>query len=330
MSNQSIKAVLAIHGGAGTVLRSQITPEKEKAYQEALRNVLEQGQIALAQGASSLDVVAEAVRMLEDCPLFNAGKGAVFNSEEEHELDASIMEGSTLQAGAVALVRHVKNPILAARAVLDTKQYVCFSGPAADAFAREHGLEMVEQSYYSTSERREQLHQVQKQGGMRLVLDHDAANILSSGAPLDERTKMGTVGAVACDIHGNVAAANSTGGMTNKMPGRVGDSAVIGAGCYADNRTAAVATTGTGETFIRGVVAYDICALMHYQGLSVSEAAEMVIMNKQPLLNGQGGLVAVDRYGNVSLPFNTDGMYRGYAYVDQPVVTAIYREGDLI
>lgn len=324
----SVTPVLAIHGGAGAVHRSHITPEKEREYEAALQGVLQAGQKDLADGASALDVVERAVKRLEDCPLFNAGKGAVYTSDESHELDASIMDGANLMAGAVAQLRHVRNPIEAARAIMESGQYVFLSGSNADDFARASGLAMVTQDYYGTEERLAQLRVIQKVGGMRLVLDHDAADI-AGGDPIQASSKFGTVGAVACDAHGNLAAANSTGGMTNKKPGRVGDSAVIGAGCYAENGSAAVATTGTGETFIRAAVAHDLCALMRYRGLSLEEAAHHVIMEKQTALGGQGGLVAVDSQGNVTMPFNTAGMYRGYVRAHGPLHVAIYREKEM-
>jgi len=319
----NVKPILAIHGGAGTVNRNRVTPEKIREYEQALQDILLAGQKELAAGASALDVVENAVHRLEDCPLFNAGKGAVYTSEGTHELDATIMDGATLKAGAVAQLHHVRNPIRAARAVLKSGQYVFLAGHSADEFAREAGLEMVEQDYYSTPERLEQLKEVQRAGGMRLVLDHDAQSMVED-APISNKNKFGTVGAVACDLQGNLAAATSTGGMTNKRPGRVGDSAIIGAGCYADNDTAAISTTGTGETFIRAVVAYDICALMKYRGMSLEEATNFVI-EKQTSLGGQGGLVAVDRHGNVCMPFNTAGMYRGSVCLDGQPCVAIYK-----
>lgn len=326
------KFALAIHGGAGTISRAVVTPEKERAYTEALRKILEEGQKALESGKSALDVVTTAVTRLEDCPLFNAGHGAVFNANKQHELDASIMEGATQKAGAVGLLKHVRNPILAARAVMESGQCVFLAADAADEFARSKNLEMVEQSYYYTEERFEQLQKVKAVGGMHLVLDHDAqtlagqeeAKASACGEPIESLTKFGTVGAVACDLNGNVAAANSTGGLTNKIPGRIGDSSIIGAGCYADNASAAVATTGTGETFIRGVVAYDICALIKYAGLSLEEAAQKVL-EKQPNFGGNGGLVAVNSKAELTLPFITEGMYRGYVTDSEPIFTAIYR-----
>lgn len=319
----SVIPVLAIHGGAGAVSRDRTTPEKEREYEQALREVLLAGQKELAEGASALDVVERAVQRLEDCPLFNAGKGSVYTSAGTHELDASIMDGRTRMAGAVAQLRHVRNPIRAARALMQAGQYVLLAGPSADEFARDAGLEMVDQAYYGTPERLTQLQEVQRVGGMRLVLDHDGADMVAED-PIPPGTKFGTVGAVACDARGDLAAANSTGGMTNKRPGRVGDSAVIGAGCYADNETAAVATTGTGETFIRAAVAYDVCALMRYRGMSLEEATHHAIMEKQPMFGGQGGLVAVDAQGRVSMPFNTAGMYRGSVRADGQLHVAIY------
>lgn len=329
------KYALAIHGGAGTISRAAVTPEKERAYLVALESILEEGQRMLSAGASALDAVTRAVVRLENCHLFNAGHGSVYNADEEHELDASIMDGRGLTAGAVALLRHVKNPIRAARAVMEDGACVLLGGAAGDEFARRKGLEMVEQSYYSTPERLEQLHKVKSVGGMRLVLDHDAQALAAQapgnsaaqgnfGDPIDNDSKMGTVGAVACDLNGNLAAANSTGGLTNKTPGRIGDSAVIGAGCYADNATAAVATTGTGETFIRGVVAYDICALIRYSGMPLAEAAQRVI-EKQKDLGGNGGLVAVNAKGEIAMPFITEGMYRGSVGTDSPLFASIYR-----
>lgn len=326
---------LAIHGGAGTISRAVVTPEKERAYLDALQGILEEGQKLLAQGGSALDAVTQAVVRLENCPLFNAGHGAVYNANEEHELDASIMDGRDSSAGAVALAQHIKNPILAARAVMESGQCVLIGAGSADEFARAHGLEMVEQSYYSTAERLEQLKKVKSVGGMRLVLDHDAQTLAAQVStqpnfgdpqkndPIDNDSKMGTVGAVACDMNGNIAAANSTGGLTNKIPGRIGDSSVIGSGCYADNASAAVATTGTGETFIRGVVAYDICALVKYSSLPLAEAAQRVL-EKQKDFGGNGGLVAVNAKGELALPFITEGMYRGSVSTGSPVFTAIY------
>ncbi|MGL4723700.1 MAG: beta-aspartyl-peptidase [Scandinavium sp.] len=309
-------AVIAIHGGAGAISRANLSPEREHEYVQALSSIVEVGQKMLEAGASALDTVTEAVRLLEECPLFNAGKGAVFTANETHELDACVMDGCSLQAGAVAGIKHLRNPILAARLVLEQSPHVMLIGEGAENFAGEHGMDKVSNDYFSTPERLYQLRQAQEAG--ETVLDH-------SGAPLDERSKMGTVGAVALDSAGNLAAATSTGGMTNKLPGRVGDSPILGAGCYANNASVAVSCTGTGEVFMRTLAAYDIFALMEYGGLSLNEACERVVLEKLPALGGSGGLIAIDREGNVVLPFNSEGMYRAYAYAGDTPSVGIYR-----
>lgn len=311
-----VKAVIAIHGGAGAITRAQLTSEQEKRYIDALYAIVETGQKMLEAGESALDVVTEAVRLLEECPLFNAGIGSVFTRDETHELDACVMDGITLKAGAVAGVSHLRNPVLAARLVMEESPHVLLTGAGAERFAFEHGMEPVSPDLFSMEARYQQLLDARSAGMTQL--DHTA--------PLDERSKMGTVGAVALDKAGNLAAATSTGGMTNKLPGRVGDSPLPGAGCYANNATAAVSCTGTGEVFIRALAAYDITALMDYGGLSLSEACERVVMEKLPALGGIGGLIAVDREGNVALPFNSEGMYRAWGYAGDEPSTGIYRE----
>ena len=311
------KAVIAIHGGAGAITRAQLSVEQERRYVEALSAIVETGQHMLEAGESALDVVTEAVRLLEECPLFNAGIGSVFTRDETHELDACVMDGNTLQAGAVAGVSHLRNPVLAARLVMEQSPHVLLVGKGAEDFAFAHGMEPVSPALFSTPARFEQLLAARAAGEARL--DHDVA-------PLDESTKMGTVGAVALDKAGNLAAATSTGGMTNKLPGRVGDSPLPGAGCYANNASVAVSCTGTGEVFIRTLAAYDIAALMDYGGLSLAEACERVVMEKLPALEGSGGLIAVDREGNVALPFNSEGMYRAWGYAGDAPNTGIYRE----
>ncbi len=311
------KAVIAIHGGAGAITRSALTPERERQYVAALSAIVDSGQKMLAAGASALDTVMEAVRLLEECPLFNAGIGSVFTRDATHELDACVMDGNRLQAGAVAGVKHVRNPVLAARLVLEQSPHVLLIGEGAEAFAVSHGMERVENHLFSTTERLLQLQQAQADN--EIVLDHRAA-------PLDERHKMGTVGAVALDLAGNLAAATSTGGMTNKLPGRVGDSPLPGAGCYANNASVAVSCTGTGEVFMRTLAAYDIAALMEYGNLSLYEACERVVMEKLPALGGSGGLIAIDREGNVVLPFNSEGMYRAWCYAGDTPTIGIYRE----
>jgi beta-aspartyl-peptidase (threonine type) len=323
-----IQPVVAIHGGAGTMSRASITPEQEREYLDALNEILAAAQGVLAQGGSALDAVTEAVRRLEDCPLFNAGHGAVYTSAGTHELDASIMDGATLRSGAVANVSCVRNPVLAARRVMENSKHVFFVGKGAEDFARDEGLEIVEPSYFATAARYEQLLRVQREQPGAAVLDHDGqamvAGVQPAAAPIDPDRKFGTVGAVAVDAQGNLAAATSTGGVTNKQVGRVGDAPLIGAG-YAANGTCAVSTTGTGEMFIRMVASYDVAAQMEYRGVSLEEAAHSVMHEKLPRIGGKGGLIAVDGKGNVSLSFNTEGMYRGYARVGEAPVAAIYR-----
>lgn len=311
------KAVIAIHGGAGAITRAELSQEQELRYIQALSDIVETGQRMLEAGCSALDVVTEAVRLLEECPLFNAGIGAVYTRDETHELDACVMDGNTLQAGAVAGVSHLRNPILAARLVMERSPHVMMIGEGAENFAIAQGMERVSADVFSTPERYAQLLVARAEG--KTVLDH-------SGTPLDENNKMGTVGAVALDVFGNLAAATSTGGMTNKLPGRVGDSPLVGAGCYANNANVAVSCTGTGEVFIRALAAYDIAALMDYGGLSLSEACERVVMEKLPALGGSGGLIAIDHEGNVALPFNSEGMYRAWGYAGDTPTTGIYRE----
>ena len=316
------KAVIAIHGGAGAITRAQLSQEQELRYIQALSDIVETGQRMLEEGRSALDVVTEAVRLLEECPLFNAGIGAVYTRDETHELDACVMDGNTLKAGAVAGVSHLRNPVLAARLVMEHSPHVMMIGEGAENFAIAQGMERVSADIFSTPERYAQLLAARTAGEM--VLDHNAT-------PLDENNKMGTVGAVALDMSGNLAAATSTGGMTNKLPGRVGDSPLVGAGCYANNANVAVSCTGTGEVFIRALAAYDIAALMDYGGLSLSEACERVVMEKLPALGGSGGLIAIDHEGNVALPFNSEGMYRAWGYAGDTPTTGIYREkGDTV
>jgi len=315
--------VIAIHGGAGTILRSAMNTETEARYHAALAEILKAGQRVLADGGSALDAVTEAVRLLENCPFFNAGHGAVFTAAGTHELDASIMDGATLEAGAISCVTRVKNPVLAARRVLDASEHVMFTAAGAEAFAQAQGLEFVDPSYFHTDARYQQW--LRARGTSGTLLDHDATTQAAEDDPIDPAKKFGTVGAVALDANGHLAAATSTGGVTNKQPGRVGDAPLIGAGCYANDATCAVSTTGTGEMFMRMLAAYDVSAQMEYRGLTLEDAARDVVMNKLPRIEGRGGLIAVDAKGNVTLPFNTEGMYRGFARVGEQAVTAIYR-----
>jgi beta-aspartyl-peptidase (threonine type) len=312
---QQVRPVLVIHGGAGTIARGSMSREQEDAYLAALSETLKAGQAALLGGASSIDAVVIAVRMLEDSPLFNAGRGAVFTSDGRNELDASIMDGRTRAAGAVAGATRIKNPITAARAVLHSN-HVMLSGAGADAFAQGQGLELVEPSYFFTQERWDQLERARAREGSGLqTVEPDA---------LDVPTKYGTVGAVAVDLDGNVAAGTSTGGLTNKRFGRIGDSPIIGAGTYADNGTAAVSATGVGEAFMRAVAAYEVAALMKYRGLPLAAAIEEVATKTVPACGGSGGLIGVDAQGNAAMSFSTERMYRGVVRGDGEPEVAIY------
>ncbi|UOG72982.1 isoaspartyl peptidase/L-asparaginase [Hymenobacter tibetensis] len=321
---------LAIHGGAGTISPALMTPEKELAYQAGLRESLEVGYELLRQGGSALDAVELAVRSLEDNPLFNAGRGAVFTHEGHQEMDAAIMDGRNRAAGAVTGVRTVQNPVRAARLVMEKTEHVLLAYPGADELAREYGLPMQPAEYFFTQHRFDQLQEALQEGRMRL--DHSQA--LAAATPLaepgafpneDPKKKMGTVGAVACDQHGNLAAATSTGGMTNKRYSRIGDSPIIGAGTFADNCTCAISCTGHGEFFLRAMVAHDISCLMEYRNLSLAEACRIVVHDKLAPVGGEGGLVAVDAAGNVALPFNSEGMYRG-SYTSSKLYIGIYKD----
>ena len=311
------RAAIAIHGGAGAIARSALSAQQEQAYRQALSDIVADGQRILAAGGSALDAVTEAVRQLEECPLFNAGKGSVFTHQGTHELDACIMDGRSQDAGAVAGVACIRNPILAARAVLEKSPHVLLCGRGAEQFAEAQGLAPVAADFFFTDARWQQLQRAR--ASQQTLLDHDGA------APLDSDRKLGTVGAVACDRAGHLAAATSTGGMTNKQVGRIGDSPLPGAGCFS-NRRVAVSCTGTGEVFIRTLAAGDVAALMEYGGLSLQQASERVIFDKIPALGGSGGLIAIDAAGNIALPFNTEGRYRGYGYVDESPVVDIYRQ----
>ena len=297
--DESVEFSIAIHGGAGTITRKNMTPEKENAYRSKLKETLNVGYSILNKGGTSLDAVEATIRIMENSELFNAGKGAVFTNAGTNELDASIMDGSNLKAGAVARVRTVKNPISAARKVMEETWHVMLSGDGADKFAKEQGLDIVDPNYFYTQRRWDSLKKIQVE-------------------------KHGTVGCVALDKHGNLAAGTSTGGLTNKRWGRVGDSPIIGAGTYANNQTCAVSGTGQGEYFIRGNVAYDVSAIMEYKGKSVGEAAQNVI-RKLSDKGGNGGIITMDSKGNISMPFNTAGMYRGFRKAGQAPEIFIYK-----
>lgn len=306
---------LVIHGGAGTILREKMTPEKEKAYNEGLQQALDSGFAILEKGGKSIDAVIEAIKVLEDNPLFNAGKGAVFTAEGKNEMDASIMDGSNLMAGSVAGVTTIKNPITAAHAVMTKSEHVMLIAQGAEKFAADQGLEMVDPSYFFDSTRYQQW--------MKLKQNRTTSQWED---PYVRDKKFGTVGAVALDQYGNIAAGTSTGGMTNKKYGRVGDAPIIGAGTYADNNTCAVSATGWGEFFIRLSVAHDISAMMNYGNFSLKDAADSVVMKKVVSLGGDGGIIALDRKGNFVMTFNTTGMYRGVIQKKGEAKTFIYND----
>lgn len=306
------KFTLALHGGAGTLLKGQMTPKKEKAYTDALTLALEQGFRILKNGGTAIDTVTAAVVALEDSPLFNAGKGSVFAANGQHEMDAAIMDGKSLEAGSVSLISGIKNPIVLARGVMEHSEHVFMAGKGAQEFAKKMGHTLEPEAYFFDEFRYNQWLEIRDTD--QFQLDHSTK----------KDAKFGTVGAVACDTQGNIAAATSTGGMTNKKFGRVGDSPMIGAGNYANNLTCAVSCTGSGEFFIRGVVAYDVSCLMEHKGQSLQEAAEEVIHNRITKIGGDGGLIAVDRDGNIAMPFNTEGMYRAYKNSEGLKEVAIY------
>lgn len=297
MTNNTKGVSIAIHGGAGTLDPSAFTPEKEAAYKGVLQQAVRRGHAVLTEGGSALDAVEMAVRILEDSPLFNAGRGSVFTAGGTHEMDAAVMRGSDLGAGAVASVGNVRNPVTLARRVMESSGHVLVSGRGAFEFAHKQKLELEDDDYFFDQFRYDQWQEVRGTDAVRL--DHS-----------EGEKKFGTVGAVALDAQGHLAAATSTGGMTNKRWGRIGDSPVVGAGTYANDATCAVSCTGNGEAFLRAVAAHDVHALMAYKGLSLEEAVRIVVHEKLPPLDGEGGLIAVDRHGNTVLDFNSTGMYR--------------------
>ncbi len=311
--------VIAVHGGAGAINPASMKPEEVAAVEATLRTALEKGHAILRSGGSSLDAVEAAVTVLEDSPLFNAGKGSVYNADGQVEMDASIMDGQTGQAGAVAGVHHVKNPVCLARQVMEKSPHVLLAGEGAEAFARETGVALETADYFFTEKRWQQLLEIkEKERSKRRSPDPKPASggtaAPPGGGPGEK--KFGTVGAVALDACGHLAAATSTGGMVNKRFGRIGDSPIIGAGCWASDRTCALSATGHGEYFIRGVVAYDVAARMEYLGESLERAADSVVMGKLPARGGEGGIIAVDAQGQVTMRFNTPGMYRGVMGAD--------------
>jgi L-asparaginase / beta-aspartyl-peptidase len=311
------KIGLAIHGGAGTIERGSMTPEKEREYRAGLERALTAGYEILKRGGSSLDATEAAVRVLEDDPHFNAGRGSVFTSAGTNEMDASIMDGKTLKAGAVGSVKHIRNPIALARLVMDKSPHVMLDCAGAEAFAKANGVELVDQKYFFTQERWDALQKVK-------TAEKNRASGDGKSFIITDQDRHGTVGAVALDQDGNLAAATSTGGMTNKMPGRIGDTPVIGAGTYANNKTCAVSCTGDGEYFIRVGAAHEVSALMQYRGLKLEEAAQTALDTVKQL-GGTGGLIAIDKNGEIALPFNTSGMYRGYVDPNGKLVVEIYK-----
>jgi beta-aspartyl-peptidase (threonine type) len=311
--------MLVVHGGAGTILRKDMTPAEDSAYRAAITAAIRAGYDVLSTGGTSVDAVTAVVIALEDSPLFNAGKGAVFTNAGTNELDAAIMDGRTLRAGAVTGVTHIRNPITLARLVMEKSRHVMLDGAGAEAFAELHGMPMVPQDYFFTQRRWDDLRKVQ------------AAEETSGLAGMEAMRRQlnehhGTVGAVALDVHGDLAAGTSTGGLTNKRWGRIGDSPIIGAGTYANNASCAVSATGTGEYFIRNVVAHDIGARVQYAGQSLENAADAVVMRELVAQHGDGGVIAVDKDGNIAMPFNTEGMYRGYVVPSGMITVKIYSD----
>lgn len=318
-----IKYVLVIHGGAGTLTQQTMTPAKEAAYRAALTQALQTGYAILKSGKTSLDAVEATIHVLEDSPLFNAGKGSVFTHDGHNEMDAAIMNGKTLEAGAVAGVTNVRNPISAARAVMEKSEHVLMVGPGAEKFAREAGCVIVDPKYFWTQERWDALQQALKEDSVKAQINKGNKKSMRLGS-FNIDNKFGTVGAVALDKNGNLAAGTSTGGMTDKKYGRVGDSPIIGAGTYANNLTAGISCTGWGEFYIRCVVAHDLSAMMEYKGYTVAQAAKAVI-EKMGKLGGDGGLIALDKNGHVTMDFNTEGMYRGTVTADGKIEVKIYK-----
>jgi beta-aspartyl-peptidase (threonine type) len=329
----SDKFVLVIHGGAGTILKSQMTPEKENAYNDALNHALDKGYAILKSGGTALDAVEASVRSLEDNPLFNAGKGAVFTNEGKNELDASIMNGKTLAAGSVAGVTTIKNPISAAKAVMEKSPHVMMAGVGAEKFAKQQGLEIVDPSYFYTEDRWKGLQRAKEEDSLEQIKkdtlrkkEKAFSEFYYSPQTGGLVGKYGTVGAVALDRYGNLAAATSTGGMTNKRFGRIGDAPIIGAGTYADNKTVAISGTGWGEYFIRLVMAKSVSDMMEFGKMNLKTASDEMIMKRLPALGGDGGLIAVDKNGNIAMPFCTEGMYRGYIKESGERMVKIYKE----
>jgi beta-aspartyl-peptidase (threonine type) len=313
---------IVIHGGAGTILKENMSDSLEIAYKAVLEEAVKTGHEILKNGGTSIEAVQRTINVMENSPLFNAGKGAVFTNAETNEMDSSIMDGETLNAGAAAGVTIIKNPINLAFEVMENSPHVLLSGKGAEQFAKERKLELVDPSYFYTKNRFKSLQKVKE--AIKQTAD-SLNNKMAFYDPYIKDSKFGTVGCVALDKNGNLAAGTSTGGMTNKKWNRIGDSPIIGAGTYANNKTCAVSATGWGEFFIRGVVAYDISALMEYKGLTLQEAAKEVIQKKLPELGGDGGIIAIDHNGNIAMEFNTAGMYRAAMNKKGELTIGIYK-----
>jgi len=309
------KIILAIHGGSGTILKKRMTPELEKAYMDGLNDALNSGYNILEKGGDAVEAVKKAVIVLENNILFNAGKGSVFTKTGTHEMDASIMDGKDLSAGAVAAINNIRNPVELAFTIMRKSEHVFLSGEGAMEFAKQQGLAFEPDEYFFSQFRYDQWQSIKDSDDT--ALDHNIT--------LNKEKKFGTVGAVACDANGNLAAATSTGGMTNKQYGRIGDSPIIGIGTYANNKTCAISCTGHGEPFIRAVAAFDVSCLVEYKGLSLQEAMNIVVHHKLVKMDGEGGMIGVDALGNVALIFNSKGMYRGYRSSDGKSEVAIYK-----
>ena len=325
-SPQSPRLGFMIHGGAGVIRRGDLTPQKEKEYKDKLEEALFAGYKALQAGKSSLDAVEIAIKILEDSPLFNAGKGAVFTADGKNELDAAIMDGKNLMAGAVAGLHHVKNPISLARGVMEKSPHVMMIGEGAEKFAKSIGIELVKEKYFWTQERWDQLQQIIKREKEKEKQNKQNPTSQNTVFEVEKAEKYGTVGAVALDDKGNLAAGTSTGGMTYKKFGRVGDVPIIGAGTFANNNTCAVSATGWGEYFIRLGVARDISAQMEYLAKPIQTAADQVIKIKLQNLGGDGGIIGMDKFGNMAISFNSEGMYRAYINTEGKAVIEIYKD----
>lgn len=312
------KISIAIHGGAGTILKEDMTPELEDVYRQALKEAMDAGYAVLENGGTAINAVKAAVVVMEDCPLFNAGKGSVFTKKGLNEMDAAIMDGSTLDAGAIAGVRNIRNPVELAEEVMLHSGHVFLSGKGANDFAIKQGIKLEPDEYFYSEYRYDQWREIRDSDLYQL--DHKSDKLVG----LMKDKKFGTVGAVACDEEGNIAAATSTGGMTNKRYGRIGDSPMIGVGTYANNKTCAISCTGHGEIFIKAVAAYDVSCLMEYKNMTLLEACEEVVLKKLVVMHGDGGLIGIDAKGNAAMVFNSAGMYRGLRNNDGENVIAIY------